>query len=124
MADIKLDYTGQTGDLDIESKNVTLVQGIEAIDQQLRIRLRFFLEEWFLDSRLGIPYFRNILVKNPNTDLIRSVFRDAIDGTPGVQTVQELEASIEPASRTLTLSFRAILDTGEELNYSPFIIEL
>lgn len=124
MSDIKLNYSGQTGDLDLTSHQISLASGIDAIEQQLRIRLRMFTEEWFLDARVGIPYYRNILVKNPNLDLVRSIFRQAILTTPRVSSVSTIDATVNPSTRTLTLSFGAVLDTGEELVFSPFIIEL
>jgi hypothetical protein len=124
MSDLKLVWTGQAVDLDTSGHRGNLVDGDDAVDQQLRIRLKFFLEEWFLDQRVGIPYYRDILIKNPSLDLIRSVFKAAILETPGVASVGTLELSIDAASRTLNLTFQATLDSGGTLTYSPFIIEV
>ena len=124
MSNIALDYTGQTGDLDLTGHRVSLVTGEEEIEQHLRIRLRFFLGEWFLDERLGIPYFRDILIKNPNTLLVRSLFRQAIITTPGISDVTTLEIDLDKTTRTLSLTFAATMDTGATITFNPFIIEI
>ena len=124
MSDIKLDYTGQSGDIALEQNQIVLAFGKDAIEQQLRIRLRFFFEEWFLDQRVGIPYYREILIKNPNLQLVRSIYKEAIESTPGIDSADSLQLSIDGATRTLSLYFTATMDTGQTLEFSPFIIEL
>lgn len=121
MSDIKLTASG---DLDLSGHRLNLATGEEAIEQQLKLRLRFFLGEHFLDRRLGIPYYRDILIKNPNLQLVRSLFKEAIETTPGIDSVDELQVSVNSRDRQLTVSFVATMDTGEELVFSPFIIEL
>lgn len=124
MSDIKLSRSGQTRDLFLGGHGLNVVDGEEAIDQQITIRLRTFLAEWFLDERVGIPYFRHILVKNPNIPLVHNVFRKTILSTPGVASVDSLNLDIDTVARTLTVTFSATLDTGSTLTYSPFILEL
>lgn len=111
-------------DLDLTGNRVSLVEGDAAIAQHLRVRLRFFLEEWFLDQRLGIPYFREMFVKNPSLDVVESIFRQAIGRTPGVSSIPTLELDLNPAARRLAVTFRALLDTGTTLTFEPFIIEI
>lgn len=122
MSDILLTYASGTGDLDTSEHAITIGSEIDAIDQQIQIRLRTFLNEWFLDTRVGIPYFRDILIKAPNLGVIENIYRDAILSTPGVVTVDYITAEINAAQRTLNLTFKATVDSGEELAYEPFII--
>jgi len=124
MTDIALTFTGQTPDLTIRSNNLILVDGEEAIDQQLRLRLKFFLGEHFLDERQGIPFYREVFVKNPNLRLLRTIFAEAIRTTTGISSVDFIEVTIETATRTLNISFTATMDTGATLTYDPFILEL
>lgn len=122
MSDIRLDFSH---DLDLFRSELSLVQGEEAIQQQLRIRLQFFLGEWFLDTQVGVPFYRDILIKNPNLALIRDVFRRAIITTPGIASVEELNVEItDKALRVLSVSFRATMDTGETLDFEPFNIQV
>ena len=124
MSDIALNYSGQTGDLDLTGHRLNLIEGTAAIEQQVRLRCRFFLAEWWLDERLGVPYFRDILIKNPNIELVDSLFRNAVRTTPGISAVNKMEVSIDAATRTLSVSFTATMDTGEVLVFSPFIVEI
>lgn len=124
MSDIALTFVGQQPDLLIRNDNLIIVDGVEAIDQQLRLRLKFFLSEHFLDVRQGIPFYREVFVKNPNLRLLRTVFSDAVRTTPGVVSVDSMDVTVNSATRTLNISFVATTDTGETLTYDPFILEL
>lgn len=97
----------EDGDLAIP---VRIIRGPEAIIQRINSRFGFFLGEWFLDRRLGVPYYRDVLVKNPSIPLVTSVFRRVLAGTPGVERVLSFKASLAPATRTLTASFEALLE--------------
>jgi hypothetical protein len=127
MSDIKLDYVGQTGDLDTTGHRLNLTTGVDAIEQNLRIRLRFVYESWFLDRRLGIPYWDTVLIKNPNMLLVTNIFRTAIDETTGIAGVDRLDADLDRSTRQLSISFSARTDTGEVIDYTsynPFVIEI
>src|SRR5687767_14640953 len=107
--DIKID---SAGDLVIEDGDLVLVDGIEAIAQHIRIRLRFFRGEWFIDQRLGIPFYQSILVKNPNLDIVRAILREAIIETPGVVSVPRLDVELDASSRTLKVTAGVIVEDG------------
>ena len=123
MSDIALNYLGQTGDLDLTGHRMSLVTGEAAMEQQLRIRLRFILGTWFLDEAQGLPYLSDILIKSPDLLLVESIFREAIESTPGITTVNTINVTVD-ATRKLTLTFSATMDTGEVLVFSPFVIEI
>jgi hypothetical protein len=106
MSDFKLDLL--TGDIAFEAGDFVLLDGPEAIAQELRIRLRFFAGEWFADTRIGLPYFQSIFLKSPNINSVQSIFRDVILGTPGVISLQSLSLDLN-AARKLTVSFSAIV---------------
>lgn len=110
------------GDLRLTNGQLTLVDGNDAVRQHLINRLRIFLGEWFLDRRIGIPFFRDILVKNPDRPAIRSIFRRTIRETPGITAVDELLLTVR-SDRSARLDFRAPLDqSGEELVFREFIL--
>lgn len=121
MTDIR--FNPSTNDLEFGSGTFELVDGVEAIAQELRIRLRFFLGEWFLDSRLGIPYFEKILGKKRRQNLIDAIFKKAILTTPGVSSLTRFSQRYEGETRTLFLAFSCVTDTGAVLVFDePFII--
>ena len=75
MTDFKLT---QDGDLDVSGSDIQFVEKIHMVRQNLSIRLKFFLGEWFLNITIGVPYFQSILVKNPNEVAIISFFKKTI----------------------------------------------
>jgi hypothetical protein len=123
MSDIALNYLGQTGDLDLTGHRLSLVTGEAAMEQQLKIRFRFVEGTWFLSLLEGLPYLSDILIKSPDLLLVESLFREAIESTPGITTVNTINVTVD-ATRKLTLTFSATMDTGETLVFSPFVIEI
>lgn len=121
MADLALDATG---DLDLSTNDFTLVEGLEAIRQELQIRYRFFLGEWFLNENEGVPYQNDVLKKNPNEARVRAVMIEVARTTPGVREVTSLELSLDGESRTLSVTVTVGADAGEGLVYEEFIIDV
>lgn len=118
--DLKLTVPGH--DLSVEDGDLVLLDGVESIAQHLRIRLQFFLEEWFLDTRIGIPYYQRLLGQKPQESVVRAIFRPAIESTPGVEALNDLQVDYDGASRALAVSFRALTDTGEQLVFDEELI--
>ena len=111
MADLKLDAFG---DIDTTDGKMSIVRGDDALVQHLKIRYRFVRGEWELDTRIGIPYFQQIFVKNPDLAAIRSTFRRATVTTPGISSVAEFELSIDARTRRLSIFARANKEEGGE----------
>lgn len=99
-------------DIAIEDDTVVLVDGVDAIAQDVRARLQFFLGEWFLDRRIGVPYFEKILGQKPRLPVIKAIFRQAILTTPGVLSVNDLVVAYDGTSRRLDVSFKANTTEG------------
>lgn len=105
-------------DLSIEDNKLVLIEGIEEIAQILRQRLRVFKGDWFLDTSEGIPYYEEILKKNPSPVTVDSLFKNEILNTPGVVELLSFELIIEGRRLDLTFSARTeqgILNFNEEL---------
>lgn len=103
--DLALDDTGNF---------VWLQSGPQYVRQKLSQRLKFFLGEWFLDRRLGVPYFRHVFVRNPDLDQVRQMFRKVILGTRGVLSIDgdTITFDFDPAARTLGVAFACFCETG------------
>lgn len=108
--DLQLDPT--TGDLDLRSGRIPLTSGTEAVAQRIRMRLGMWRGEWFLDRRLGVPYFQEVLTRIRDVGRLRSIFRDAILGTEGVASVPRLELDLDAGQRHLTVRFTAVTEDG------------
>ena len=120
--DLSLDIDGDllindTGDL-------VLIEGVDATAQHLKISLRFFQGEWFLDLRIGFPYFEEVLRKSPNLNVVRSLFRDAILETEKVVSVSDLTLDYDGTTRGLAVSFRAQTTEGPVEFDSELILPL
>lgn len=104
FTDIALD---ENGDLDSSDGDLHLLSDLDAVKQDITIRLQMFRGEWFLDTEEGMPYFQEILVKNPNINAIKTLFANAILSTPTVTSVNNLALDYDKALRTLLVSFDA-----------------
>lgn len=112
-------------DIDFSTDDAVLLDGIEAIAQHVKIRLRFFFSEWFLDQRIGVPYYKDILIKNANENIIREILRKVIVETPGIDSLEEFNfifGDEERRTRKLKINFLAKADTGEELSFTEELI--
>lgn len=123
MSTIALD---SSNDLQItEGRLVLLTDNDEALAQKLRNKFLLGKGEWFLDTRLGVPYFEQIMIKNPNTEIIKQIFRQVILKTDGISSVDSVEISVS-AERELSFSFRAVADSGAVItggSGTAFIVE-
>ncbi len=121
MADLKLNV--QTGDLEIgPDGDLIIVTGLDAIAQHLRIRFQFFRGEWSPDTRLGIPYFEEVLRKAPDLNVVQSLLREVILETPGVISITSFELDFEGVTRKLSLDFRALTTEGPLRFTEDFVI--
>lgn len=114
MSDIKLT---EDNEIDLTSGGVELTTGIEAIRQHLKNRLSLIKGEYFRDRGVGVPYFERVFIKNADLAVIRSMFRQIILGTPGVDQLDDLQLSYE--DRVLTLKAE-----GRSLDQGPFTLTL
>jgi hypothetical protein len=113
-------------DIQLTDSQITLLPNTDAVLQHIRVRLQFFLGEWFLDRREGIPFYRDIFIKNPSRDLITAIFRQAILDTPGVEVISSFDLVFSSIDRTMDLAFVAQLESGEVLSvdFGDFIVEV
>ncbi len=107
---IKLDADG---DFDVSTGTLVILKGSDSIVQAVKIALQCFKGEWFLDPDSGVPFFQDVLVKNPDPSVLQTVFRDAILEVPGVLALNALELAQDRGARTLTVTFRVSTDVGE-----------
>ena len=120
------------GDLQLDvGQIVLLVNSLtepnpEAVMQELRQNLHFFRGEWHLDKRKGVPYFEEVFKKNPNPDILRTLFTEVILLTNGVESVDVFELSID-ANRRAKIDFEGTMTNGGRLDskdFPPLLVEL
>jgi len=92
-------------DLDFSTGDLVLLTGTDAIAQDCEVRLQFFLGEWFLDNRLGVPWFQRILGQKPKLQAVSEILQRAALSTPGLESLSNWELDYEGTTRTLSISF-------------------
>lgn len=110
MSDLKLDES--TGDLVLENGDIPLTEGIDAVRQVLQQNLSAFLGEWFLDQDLGVPYYQDILKKNPDPVLLDGIFKKVILKTPGIIQLNTFDITYDTKLRKFNLDFEAQSKNG------------
>ena len=108
MRDLKLNNS----DIDLSTYGLQLIENEDFITQKLRIALRLFYGEWFLDITQGVTYYEDILVKNPDGARIEAVLKSTILGVIGVNELLSFDMTLS-ADRTLTVTFSVNTDVGE-----------
>lgn len=100
-----------------------ILEGGPALLQRIKVRLRWFLGEWFLDQRQGMPYYRDIMVKNPDPILLASIFRQVLLSTPGIVRIGFLTISLDRPTREVRVDFECIGADGTLVTpEAPFIV--
>lgn len=115
MVDIALDLTPGSptfGDLLIVNGDLVLVDGAQAVLQDLLQRLSTYLGEWFLDNTLGIDYYGQILVKNPDQAKIDALIINTILATKGILQLNSYSFTPNFVTRVLNISFSAMSTSG------------
>lgn len=109
-----------TGDLAVTNNTLTFVTGADEVKQRLTQRLRTFLGEWFLDQSRGIPYFQEIMKKNPSSTIVEAIFKNEILGTPGVLAIEYFKITVDNVTRRLYLELKVqAVDGLIELEVTP-----
>ena len=99
-------------DLVIKNNDLILIDNAERVAQQVLITLRFWLGEWFLDTREGVPYLEYVLVKNPNMSHIRQILTEKIQSVEGVKSIVSLDFDFRRVTRELYVDFEVDTDYG------------
>ena len=101
-----------TNDLILFDRDLMVIDNAERVAQQIVIQLRFWYGEWFLDTSDGVPYLERVLVKNPNLNHIRQIFREAIQKVPDVRKVNYVDLDFDEKERALVVSYQVETSFG------------
>jgi len=99
--DLKIDLTSR--DLVFTNGDLSIVSGLEAIQQRLQIKLLFFFNEWFLDKSLGLDWFGTVYIKNPDQSLIDNMILVAVTDDPSVISILEYSSTYNILHRSFTI---------------------
>lgn len=93
-------FVGKSGDIEIEN----------SVEQKIRIRVLWFLNEWRWQPSYGLPWMEYIFVKNPNTALFESALRDAIFSVDEVTSVEKVQVNVNGKTRKASITYVAHTD--------------
>lgn len=99
------------GDIEIIDGQLVLVgeqfgTQLREIEEHIEQRLRTFFGEYFLNTTIGVPYLEEIFKKNPNFNVVESIFINEILAVPGV--IRILEFNMDQNKDTRNLFFSAL----------------
>ncbi len=102
-----------TGDLYIGPNGTTFTSGLLGVAQAVSIRLKLFLNEWFLNLDAGIDW-NAILGEKYDSDFVRSEITREILATPGIVSVTTLSFTLD-SNRQLSVTWSAKSQFGDTL---------
>jgi hypothetical protein len=111
MTDEKLNLT--TRELDYASNDGFIVIQKAQVAQNISNRLRLIYGEWFLDTRLGVPWFENVFVKNPDMSAVDIIIKSVISETPEVTVITTYSSTLNRALRKLSIAFQVSTIYGD-----------
>lgn len=104
-----------TGDVDLSTGDYQLIEGTEERAQQVARNLKTWLGEVFVDSRIGMPWRRDVFKRPASLSLIKARIRQMVLATDGVAAVLAIQLDFDSASRNLAISQLRIKDTDGEV---------
>jgi hypothetical protein len=102
-----------SGDLAIVNGELAFVTGQDAIAQALAFRLRTFLGESRYNRSAGVPYLQVIFRPGTPLQAIKFILEGVAMGTPGVTGVTLDEPVLDPLTRALTITGKALTIEGD-----------
>ena len=113
-SDLELDPI--TNDLLIVDQDLRVIPDTtDAIVQRLRIRLKFFQEEWFLNRTFGIPYYQSLFVKGVTKAQVDALYRSEILDTQGVIEIVSFNSILDSTNREYSVGFSCRVSTGDTI---------
>lgn len=94
------------GDLKItDSGDIVLT---ESVRQAVLIRLRWFFAEWRFAPDFGVPWFEDVLIKNPDDARVRQLIREECMAVDGVKDVRGITLTVDPVTREAVIYMKII----------------
>lgn len=106
MADPVRDFAlDSDGDMAVANGDRTTVAGAAAVAQAVKIKVRIFLGEIFLNQALGVDYLNKILIKNPDPNVVRDEIRARLVSIADVTEVIGAQL-IQNPDRSASISYQ------------------
>lgn len=113
MIDIKIDF--ETMKPVIINGDFVTVTGDECILQCLKIHLKMWLEDWFLNAEEGVDFLGTVMEKPYNLSKIESEYKRVILSTQGIKKIISYNQTITNQGKDgdlLTITFTALTENN------------
>lgn len=105
---------GSNGHILLTTNGLSLVSDRALlVAQRLSVRLRTYLGEWFLDERMGIDWFAEVLLKNVSKQTVDSILQSEISKDKFVVKIKTFSSSI--INRNYECSFSVEIEEVERV---------
>lgn len=101
MKDFKLTSAGE---LDLSTNDIQFFDGVQALRQQIEIKLSLFAGEWFLDTEFGTPYFQKILGKQLTLSGAIAAIRASVMEIEEVTQIKNINYTFSSKERKLSVT--------------------
>lgn len=102
--DILLD---EKGDLYFNEADIVIANSVR---QKIKIRLKWFFQEWRWDDEAGMQYFEYLFIKNPDLYQVKELVEEQIFNVDEVTEVNNVSIEIDSLNRRATIHYEAVTD--------------
>ena len=95
--------------------DLVLSAGVQAVAQEIQIKLDWLRGEWEFDPSKGVPYF-DLLGQKFNESTIRQEINTQLLSVEGVKTVDRLNVSFSNTDRIVEVQFLVMTIFGDTIN--------
>lgn len=89
------------------------VEGVDQVCQAVRLTLKAFQGEWFIDLAYGVPWYTRVLGHRFSGGQIALTVSDAILSVPGVAAIEDIRA-VKTGEREATVTADILTDQGAQ----------
>lgn len=100
------------GFIDTSSNSIELVTESEALVAIIKQKYKMNLKEYYLDTRLGIPYFDQVLIKSYNLRTLENIFKRVLLNFDEIVEIRKFSVVPDDSTRILTVSFECLTESG------------
>lgn len=107
-----------------DKRGMTMTSGyLQYMQQKVRCCLSLLKGEWYLDTRLGIPYIPSWdMDKDGHRAILESAIRVKVSSISGIKKLLSFSSELDPKTRLFTVSFYAQCDNGEVLEMNEVAV--
>ena len=98
------------------------VNGSDEVVQRVRVALRHYFAEYFINVTAGIPWYEEILGATGNSSKISNIIRNQILSVPGVTKIVEFSVNYNSITRAYIVTASITVQSGPDEADLDFVI--